>query len=337
MRLVAALAAATAIGSPTVASVQLPRYFNYYSVEAAGANVYVSGDTVVGGSCAAVIVAEASLRVTSHGVRSCDDASPHRVYPVTVRAPRSFDVRVRIARADHRTHHVSLGPVVMTFQQVSDTHLQSVYGPRTLWLFDAATPRGAEVLQVSATTGHVENAVPMPRLDRPVLAADEDGLWLGIATNGGAGNGPAPIYHIGLGAPVPTLVHRGGRAALWMIATGHTVWADVLTGPSHGELWRFDGPSAQAHALAPADELNTWAASVSSDGSTLWTVREVPVGGGFSCKSVDVIEIDARTGAQVTATHVPISKGQCYDVTYSTFIDGAFFFLLDNRLYRVAA
>jgi hypothetical protein len=51
-----------------------------------------------------------------------------------------------------------------------------------------------------------------------------------------------------------------------------------------------------------------------------------------------VIEIDARTGAQVTTTHVPISEGQCYDVTYSTFTGGAFFFfLLDDRLYRVAS
>jgi hypothetical protein len=123
-----------------------------------------------------------------------------------------------------------------------------------------------------------------------------------------------------------------------MVAKRHTVWADVLSGTSHGEIWRFDGASPKAQPLARADELNTWATRVSADGSSLWTVRQIPVGRRYSsCASVDVVEIDGRTGAQTIAARVPIPGRQCYDVTYSTFAGGAFFFLFDNRLYRVAA
>lgn len=311
---------------------QLPKNFNYYSVEPDGANVYVSGDTVTGGRCAAVTVGQAPLRIRSHGVQSCARASAHAVHPVIARDPKSFEARVRIARG------ASLGPVVMRFQEVSDTHLQWTYGPGTLWLFDAATTNGTEVLQVSATTGRVENVVRLPRLFRPLLAADADGLWLAIAPNGGAGPGPSPIYRLAPGARAPALVHRGGRAALWLVAAGHTVWADVLTGTTHGEIWRFDGPSGKGRALARADELDSWAAGVSRDGSSLWTVREVPVGGSYeSCSAVRVLEIDGQTGRQSVAASISTPGAQCYSVTSSTYAGGAFYFLLDTRLYRVSA
>ncbi|HEY3578261.1 MAG TPA: hypothetical protein VGK68_09780 [Gaiellaceae bacterium] len=322
---------------PGVASVLLPANLNFYSLQPDGRNLLVLGDTVAGGRCVYVRVRQTPLRVTARGSISCLRTSVEPVYPVLRYDRKTFTVRVRIAHVDLRTHRVSEGPVVMTFQQYSDTHLQMAYGPGTLWLFDTETPKGAEVLQVSARSGRVENIVHVPRIFRPVLAADDDGLWLAIATNGGAGRGPAPIYHVPLGAGAPILVHRGGRAALWIVATGHTVIADVLSGETHGELWRFTGAAARARALASANELNDWATSFSTDGSSVWTVREIPVNGKYyNCNSLQVIRIDAATGKQLVAATVPTPGSQCYGAIYSTFGDNAFLFLYGRKLYRVA-
>lgn len=324
-----------AITSPHVASVRLPANLNLYALQADGGSLLATGDTV-DGACAFARVAQTPLRVTAHGTIACSRASAEHVHPVLERDRRSFTVRVRIARGDPRTNRLAEGPVVMTFQEFSDTHLETAYGPGTLWLFDADTPNGAEVMQVSTRSGEVENVVHVPRLTRPVLAADDDGLWLAVAPNGGSGPGPAPIFHVAPGARTPVLVHRGGRAALWIVAAGHTVVADVLTGETHEELWRLDGATATTRALAPADELNDWAASISADASTISTVREVPTNGKyFQCNSLQVVRIDASTGRQRVAATIPTRGSQCYGATYSVFSDGAFSFLYGDELYRV--
>ncbi|HEY3922016.1 MAG TPA: hypothetical protein VGL76_07865 [Gaiellaceae bacterium] len=268
--------------------------------------------------------------VVSHGGVTCEHPT---VRPVSV-SDRTFTVRVRIA------HGASVGPVVMRFVSLSDTRLEFAYGPHTLWLYDVMTPNGAEVLQVSTNTGRVENVVHMPKLYRPSLAADDDGLWLAVATNGDYSDEArqqAPIYRVALGAKAPTLVHRGGRAALWLVAAGHTVWADVLTGMRGAKLWRFDEPEGKAHALAPAGELNTWAAAAAPDGSAVWAVRQVPVGGKYySCTAERVFRIDAHTGRQSLVATVPIPDQTCGDVSTATFTGRTFSFVLDSRLYRVA-
>jgi hypothetical protein len=336
--LAAVLAVAAAIGSsPHLTSVQLPADLNLYSLQPDGRDLFLTGDTVVGGHCAFVRVSQTPLHITAYGTISCASVSTETVYPVLAYDRKNFTVRVRIARLDPITRRRSEGPIVMSFQQYSDTHLETAYGPGTLWLFDAETPKGAEVIRVSTRTGRVENVVHMPRIFRPVLAADADGLWLAIAPNGGAGPSPVPIYHVTPGAHAPVLVHRGGRAALWIVAAGHTVVTDVLSGQTRGELWRFRGATGHARALAPANELNNWAASFSTDGSSIWTVREMPTNGKyFQCNSLQVIRIDAATGAQSVAATVPTPGSQCYGATYSTATDNAFSFIYGNTLYRVA-
>jgi len=265
--------------------------------------------------------------------------------PVILRDPASFRQRVRVARVDWRTHHVSYGPVVMTFDEASDTHLEWTYEAGSLWLFDTATRHGAEVLQVSAATGRVENTVRLPRSSRPLLAANLDGLWLAIAPNGGApARGPAPLYRVAPAARSATLVRRGGRAALWLAAAGHTVWANIVSGLSSEEIWRFDGPAGSARPLARADQLNASAAAVEPGSGALWTLSDVPKGGKFfSCTGERVVKIDARSGQQTVVATVHLPQARCgglYGSTQSaTFAYGAFYFLdasaTPGRLYRV--
>jgi hypothetical protein len=336
---VAVVAVFVAIVSPRVASVRLPRDLNFYSIEPEGRSLLVVGDTASGGRCEFVRVGKTPLKVTARGPISCLRTSAAPVFPVLRYDRKDFTVRVRIAHLEPRTHGVVEGPVAMTFQQFSDTHLETAYGPGTLWLFDSKTAKGAEVVEVSATTGRVENVVRMPRITRPVLAADNDGLWLAIAPNGSAPRrGPAPLYHVPPGARAPVLVHRGGRAALWMVAAGHSVVADILSGEKREALWLFKGGSGRARELASADELDDWAASFSTDGASVWTVREMPTSRKyFECDSLQVIRIDAASGRQRVTATIRTPGSPCYGTTYATFAGGAFAFIYGSTLYRVAS
>jgi hypothetical protein len=315
-----------------LASAPLPGGASYWSLERDGARLLATGTATQGADCTWATVDAVTLRVAARATDDCSrpTVSAHSVVPVVVRSPNSFEQRMRIARTDPRTHRISYGPVVMRFDEASDTHLEWTYGPGSLWLFDTATPRGALVLRVSTSTGRVEDAVPMPRIFRPLLAADDDGLWLAIATNGGApGLGPAPLFRVAPGARTATLVHRGGRAALWLAAAGHTVWTDVVSGTTRQEIWRFDGPSGAARALARADTLQASAVAVDPAHGMLWTVS--------GCARV--LTIDARSGRQTVVARLHVSQQRCYALAGSpqsaTFAFGSFYFLLGERVYRV--
>jgi len=336
LRLAATFAAAAAITSAHVTSIQLPRNLSFYDVEPAGSGVLLSGETVIGATCGFVRVGLAPLRITGRGLGSCVRSSAHRVTPVLVRRPGSFAVRVRIARVEAAGRVVE-GPVVMRFQESVDTHLALAYGPRTLWLYEAGAAAGPEVLQVSAVTGRVEQTARVPRLVRPLLAADDDGLWLAIPPNGTApGTGASPLYHVAPNARTAVLVRRGGRAVLWLVAAGRSVWADVISKTLHGEIWRLDGAAGTAHALASFPELGTWTAV--PHGSTLWTLADEPVDQRFqACDAEHVIRVDGATGRRSLVASVPIRSRQCGTGTAATFADGALEFVLGSRLYRVSA
>jgi hypothetical protein len=133
------------------------------------------------------------------------------------------------------------GKVAMHYEDASDTRLQwTTYG-RSLWLYDVATTRGPEVLRFDARAGTLLQRTVMPRLFRPVMVANGDGLWLDPATNGGVdGVSVAPVLHVAFGASKPVVVHRGGRAAMWMTASAHTVWFEQIAGRSSVSIWRID-------------------------------------------------------------------------------------------------
>lgn len=224
----------------------------------------------------------------------------------------------------------------MRYRDGSDTRPLSAYGAGSLWLYDVYTGRGAEVLRFSAETGRLEQTVAMPRLFRPVIAADEDGLYLMAAVNGGTGPGPAALYHVALGATSATVIHREGRAALWIAARGHTVWTEIISGTSNASLWRFDGPRGRAKRLwrkrigsAPA---------VTYGGGSLWAVTPVWASRySAECTREKVSRIDPRTGREQAITTVAAS-GYCsllLDPQGLTFSNGALFFLSGPRLYRV--
>jgi hypothetical protein len=130
---------------------------------------------------------------------------------------------------------LSTGTVVFSYEDASDTRPVSAYGGGFLWIYDVWTRKGAQLAQVSASTGRIVRVIEMPPVFRPLMAADDDGAWLVPAANGEIAHGLAPVLHVPLEG-APSIVHLEGRAALWLTAHAHTVWTEIVTGASTRSL-----------------------------------------------------------------------------------------------------
>ena len=345
---IAGVAAVGAASSPQVSIVPLPSRASFYTVEASGSRLLLSGSDTTGNGCNWLVLDAHTLRVKSSLVASCEQPglASEPVVPVQFYRPQGNQTSVRIARPTPRPARVSYGPVVMRFPEISDTRLEWTYGPGLLWLYDVATTHGAEVVEISTATGRVVRTVSMPKLVRPLLAADADGLWIAASVETAMG-APAPTYHLAPGAGAPRLVHRGGYAAFWLVAAGHTVWEDTasMSRPSsvRQEIWRFDGSSAAAHALASANSLNSEATPAVQPGSAaLWTVSNGPSQPSYdSCAGQQIVRIDAVTGRQIVKATIRVPGNPCFpvpDVPWlptgagaQTFAGGAFYFLAQTQ------
>jgi hypothetical protein len=309
MRALAALVSSLYLSSTTVFTTVQPHL---------GA-LLVSGYEQQGSLCVWLTIDEATLRTKSSRRRSCSTA-PVALSPTINYVGRSQNAVVRVA-----------GRVVMRFDDVSDTKPEWTVGGGSLWLYDVATTEGPEVVRLSVTTGRVEERVRMPGMYRPLLAADADGLWLAPATNGGVSTpGAAPLYHVRPGAGHAVLVHRGGRAALWITAHAHSVWFESISGTKDVSVWRVDDGRARllVRRKPPFETGATYA-----DGS-LWAMAW-----SHQCMRVLVLKIDPRTGRRSTLVSMP-SLDQCGGVFYDSntpmaFTHGALFFLNGPKLYRV--
>lgn len=310
MRVIAAL----------VASLYLPVGTNWFGVQPSGSKLVVTGFAQQGPACTWLTVDPRTLGERGPTKGSCEQP-PGRIVPVVVPNPRSFWQTVRLKD----------GPVLFRYDDASDTKPLWTYGGGSLWVYDVATTKGPLLLRLSAATGRLERTIRMPRIFRPLLAANADGLWLVPATNGGmSGPGAAPVLHVTPAGRVVT-IHREGRAALWITAHGHTVWTELIGGTSSLSLWRFDGPTAKATRLAQPRGLIA-AGAVYGAGS-LWAVTVFD-----RCAKEGVVRIDPRSGRFTRRATVPAldTCSGVLDPGGMTFFRGSLYFLDMPRLYRVA-
>ncbi len=203
-----------------------------------GGSLFASASDARGAiRCDSVVVDPATLSVSEQRSGNCEDP---RLYGVQALVVNSFingnpdGATVRIAHVTPQGY--VLGPIVMTYTELSDTDAEWVYGDGFLWVYDDLTTHGSELLRVSATTGRVLQTARMPPVDRPLIAADADGFWLAPATNS-SGRG---LYHLAPGMTRPVFVRAFSQGAIWMVASDHSVWLDLNNFPHHETLLRFD-------------------------------------------------------------------------------------------------
>ncbi len=298
------------------------------------------------GRCVAASVNPRTLALGPLQRGVCDDPGlwGRTVEMVTTYLRGSDDATIRVARVDPATGAVTTGPVVMTYEPASDTGPVSIDGGGWLWIYDVASTDGPEVLQVSPSTGQVVDTVTLPALYRPVLAADDDGLWLGNSVGGNAM--PRTLWHVAPGARSAVGAGPGGsQYVFWLDAAGDHLWAGI--GPPGNlaqTIWRFDGPAATVVFHAPDHGYDPVGGVVGDETQGLWAVVASPPITGRVVRSPsgtwtapgqnerqDVVRIAPDTGAEkvvATLKRLPVLEAETGTVTgQSTVLGGSLYIL----------
>lgn len=331
----------------------LPTRYTFNSVTTSGSNPHLSGtvaSTKQSPQCVVAPVNPQTLKLGKIVEGSCN--SPvlwgATILPVTSYLPGSSGDRetVAITRLDARTKRVSTGPVIMTFAQSSDASPVFASGDGSLWVYDVATTNGPEVLQISEATGQVTATVSVPALSRPLLAVNDDGLWLGDSVQGGTSS--SALWHVARGAssavPVvgPPRTQRYVKAGvglttetlsvIWIVGSGHHLWAGI--GPTYTQqtIWAFTGPSAQVEFHIPDHGFDPTVV-VGDATAGLFSVGPYPPFGeqiASRPRSQDVIRIDPKDGKETlvsTLRPFPVSDQGVLLRGQLTYVDGSVFVL----------
>jgi hypothetical protein len=312
---------------PNVSALSLPADDTFYGVSTGSGQLLVTGivTTSQDPPCVSVPVDPRALTLGTVTTGSCDDpassgdrvyaSSGDRVYFV-VNNPdggsTAFTSSIVIVTTNPTTGRSTTGPTVMRFSEASDTRPVAAYGGGWLWVYDVDTSNGPEVLQVSATTGQVEDVVRTPELYRPVLAANSDGLWMGNSIEGVQLSGA--VFHVAPGSHVVTTVHSSGAdndIVDWMVADNGHVWAGIRrAGSSLLNLWRFDGPTGKVAVDGPEPSLEVGPNFVvGNEQDGLWlTTPDPPFGDTTSPtenQHLDVVRLDPDTGKPTVEAQLP--------------------------------
>lgn len=278
-------------------------------------------------TCVAAPLDPRSLAVGQLAVGSCGDPllTGRTVEAVDTPIPKSNNATISINVADPATGQVTNGPVVMTYESGSDTRPVIAYGTQWLWIYDNSTTNGAELLQVSTSSGAVVDRVDMPALYKPLLAADDAGVWV---ANSIAGS-PAPaLLHVGVWSSAAGVVIPETNVPIcWLQANGTSAW--VGTGLQNAcakqAVERFVDNSTSPLFTVSGNFLPFNVVGDEADG--LWTVQLIA---GVQ----QIVSIDPQTGAEAVAATLPYfqeplanqSEGLAPD--QAVYYEGALYILL---------
>jgi hypothetical protein len=249
--------------------------------------------------CALALVNPKTLKV-GKGVRaSCDNPAMtvQLVSPVNS-ITKGYTAQEALAVLNPRTGSYRVGPPVITYSYDSTSSPVVAYGGNWLWLYDAETTAGPQLLQVNAVNGDVVDTIATPQLFDPLMAANDDGVWLANSFRGS----PVPyvLYHAVPGASqlMGTLL-GSDLHAYWLTATRGHVWLGAGSIPTAQTLWRFDGVEATIGLDTPLTGSQPFGEVVGDLYDRLWTVvANPPPGPGDTGQPLDVLRIDGRTGSE---------------------------------------
>ena len=224
-------------------------------------------------TCDSAVVDTSTLHLNDRMTANCANPALYHERAIAVSywvnsrgSPSGTLIETRIARIDPAAPDgYTLGPVVIRYPQCSDCWAQQIYGDGSLWIYDQVIPAGSrfaqvgQLLRISESTGAVVQRWQMPSIDRPLVAVNADGFWFAPSNESGwPQHTPQSqliryrsLYHVwpGAHAPVRVLAVGGNGDALWLVASGHSVWLDANHNPRAGTLWRLTGMSAKASLI----------------------------------------------------------------------------------------
>jgi hypothetical protein len=334
-------------------AVVLPAHYSFTAMSTSEGRLLLTGttsSTKLRPPCVAAPVNPVSLKIGKVIEGNCDNPalSGTTVAPVFSEVPHAggsgVDSTVAIARLNPVTHQVSIGPVIMTYGQSSDSDAVVASADGWLWIYDVASANGPEVLQISDATGQVTNTASTPLLYRPIAAANVDGLWLGNTVQGGELS--SALWHVAPGAdsavavpgpPASTQQYKAGVGvrtfavyAAWLAASGDHLWAGI--GPTYTQqtIWGFVGSGATVVFHTPERGFDPTVV-VGGEASGLFSVGPYPPFGSAivtRARAQDVIRIDPADGAETvlaTLKPTPVSITGVLATGQVAYFDGSLF------------
>jgi hypothetical protein len=220
------------------------------------------------------------------------------------------------------TGQITHGPVVMTYESSSDTHPVVAYGSEWMWIYDVATSEGPELLQISGSSGAVVSTIRMPALYRPLLSADEQGVW--VASSEGGSGAPALSY-VTSGTTAATVVISDTNVPIcWLRADPTSAWVGVglQNACAKQMVERFEDQNnvplfSVSGSFTPFNVIGD-----ESDG--LWTLQ-------YGDKGPQIISINPQTGAETTVSTLPPIEEPVLNDDEGLLPDEAAYY--DNALY----
>ena len=250
------------------------------------------------GPCVAAPIDPQTLAVGKLDVGSCGDPLlfGRTAEAVNTPVPQSNNGTVSIDVADPATGQVTDGPVVMTYGSYSDTRPVIAYGSQWLWIYDVETTNGPELLQASLQSGDVVDTIRMPALYRPLLAADDGGVWVANSLGGS----PAPaLFYVTAGSSSPSLVISDTNVPIcWLTADGTSAWvgAGLENGCVKQTVERFVD-HGQAPLFITAGTYMVFTV-VGNQANGLWSIAASP-------NEQELVSIDPTTGTESLAATLP--------------------------------
>jgi hypothetical protein len=300
-------------------SAVLPKGYRFSQLLTEKGQLYVAGEVASVSNrssdkstpCVLAQVNPKTLKVgrTLHG--NCDNPAMigELVAPINSMTESYTSAQLSIAVLNPRTGSSRTGAPAIAYSPSSTSSPVYTYGGNWLWLYDVATTAGPQLLQISAQTGAVVNTIAAPQLFDPLMAANDDGLWLANSFKGS----PAPyvLYHAIPGSSQLTGVLPGPNLhAYWLTASGRHAWLGAGSLPTAQTLWRFDGTDATIALDAPITGFQPFGQVVGDESAGLWTVVVDPPLGTSNAdqspgKPLAVIRINADTGNQQVMARGP--------------------------------
>ena len=295
------------VSTPKTPGVALPSSALINQISVTSNGLLLSGTTIANGespesssqsTCAAAALDPQTLVVGTLEVGSCGDPllTGRTVEAVNTPIPQSNNATMSINVADSATGQVSNGPVVMTYGSYSDTRPVIAYGTQWLWVYDTETTNGPELLQVSMSSGSVVDTVRMPALYKPLLAADDGGVWIANSIGGS----PAPaLYYVGAWSSAPSVVIPDTNVPIcWLWAAGTSAWigAGLQNACAKEAVERFVDYGTAPLFSVPGNFLAFNVIGDETDG--LWTLQ-------LNAGVQQIVSIDPMTGTESVAATLP--------------------------------
>lgn len=126
---------------------------------------------------------------------------------------------LRVARENPKTHAVSVGPVLVTFGDGAGARPSAAAADGWIWVY-VPTKGRADVLRFSSTSGALKQRISIPSMHEPVIAANDDGLFLGWSNQGGLGGS---VYFVSVGSSQVQLVQATKLFTFKMQGSAHSM------------------------------------------------------------------------------------------------------------------